>query len=90
MFFSIGIGTLGMTEILLLLGLAVLIFGAKRLPEIGAGLGQGIMNFKKSVKGEDAPQGSDGQVGERLLNLPFGALNPSEAERSAGRRRRGS
>lgn len=46
-------GSLGLTEILILLLIAVLLFGARRLPEIGRGLGEGISNFKKSVKGQD-------------------------------------
>ena len=53
MYFLFGIGSIGIQEILLLLLIALLVFGASRLPEIGRGLGQGIMNFKKSVKGED-------------------------------------
>ena len=54
MFFLL-IGPLGLPELLLILLLAVLIFGASRLPDIGKGLGKGISNFKKSVKGEDEP-----------------------------------
>ncbi|OGF63862.1 MAG: preprotein translocase subunit TatA [Candidatus Fischerbacteria bacterium RBG_13_37_8] len=41
---------IGITELLLVLGIALLIFGASRLPDIGRGLGQGISNFRKSVK----------------------------------------
>lgn len=44
---------LGTTELIIILVLVVVLFGAKRLPEIGAGLGKGIQNFKKSVK--DSP-----------------------------------
>ena len=40
---------LGPMEIVLLLGLALLLFGAKRLPEIGRSLGQGMREFKSSV-----------------------------------------
>lgn len=38
-------------EIVLLLGLALLLFGAKRLPEIGRSMGKGISEFKDSVSG---------------------------------------
>ena len=39
---------------LILIGLIVLlIFGANKLPQLGAGIGKGIRNFKKSLKGED-------------------------------------
>lgn len=38
---------------LIILVIIVLIFGASRLPEIGKGIGQGIKNFKSSVKDSD-------------------------------------
>ena len=41
---------LGFTEILLILVVVILLFGAKRLPELGAGLGEGIKNFKKGYR----------------------------------------
>jgi len=44
---------LGMGEMLIILAVVILIFGAKKLPQIGAGLGQGIQNFRKAVKGKD-------------------------------------
>lgn len=44
---------LGVTEIILILVIVLLIFGANRLPQLGAGVGKGIRNFKKSLKGED-------------------------------------
>ena len=47
------IGNIGPWEIIIVLLLAVLIFGGKRLPQLGAGLGQGIRNFKKSVSGQE-------------------------------------
>ena len=43
---------LGWGEMLVLLAIVLIIFGASRLPEIGKGLGSGIQEFKKSVKGE--------------------------------------
>lgn len=43
----------GMQEILLILVILVLIFGTSRIPELGRGLGEGIRNFKKSIKGDD-------------------------------------
>lgn len=41
---------LGMWELLLILGIVIILFGAKRIPEMGKGIGEGIRNFKKSVK----------------------------------------
>jgi len=44
---------LGWGEMVLLLAIVLIIFGASRLPEIGRGLGTGIQEFRKSIKGED-------------------------------------
>jgi sec-independent protein translocase protein TatA len=44
---------LGIGEVLVILLIVVLIFGTSRIPELGRGLGEGIRNFKKSVKGDD-------------------------------------
>lgn len=44
-------GSLGFWEIMLILGLALLLFGPKRLPEIGRSLGKGIREFKKGTSG---------------------------------------
>jgi len=43
-------GNLGMWEVLILLFIVLLLFGAKRLPEIGGSLGKGIREFKGSLK----------------------------------------
>lgn len=43
-------GRLGLPEILIILFIIILIFGANRLPEIGKGLGKGIRNFKDATK----------------------------------------
>lgn len=44
---------LGVGEIVVILVIVILIFGTSRIPELGRGLGEGIRNFKKSVKGEE-------------------------------------
>jgi sec-independent protein translocase protein TatA len=44
------IGGLGMPELIIILVIILIIFGAGKLPEIGAGLGKGIKNFKNSTK----------------------------------------
>jgi sec-independent protein translocase protein TatA len=43
------IGGIGMPELLVILVIILIIFGAGKLPEIGAGLGKGIKNFKKAT-----------------------------------------
>ena len=45
-----GLGGLGMWEMLLIFVVVLLLFGAKRLPEIGASLGKGIREFKGSIR----------------------------------------
>jgi len=49
-------GPIGLPEMLIILLIVILLFGANRLPEIGRGLGKGIRNFKQSVK-----EGADGK-----------------------------
>ncbi len=44
---------IGLPELLVILVIILIIFGAGKLPEIGAGLGKGIKNFKKATKSED-------------------------------------
>ena len=47
------LGGLGFPELIIILLIIIVIFGASRLPEIGSGLGKGIKNLKKALKGED-------------------------------------
>lgn len=44
------LGNLGMSEILMILVIVLLVFGAKRLPEIGSAMGKGIREFKRSIR----------------------------------------
>ncbi len=43
-------GRIGLPELLIILTIIILIFGANRLPEIGRGIGKGIRNFKDATK----------------------------------------
>jgi sec-independent protein translocase protein TatA len=43
----------GVTELLLILGVIVLLFGGKKLPQLGGAIGESIKNFKKGIKDED-------------------------------------
>lgn len=47
---------LGTPELLVIMALAFLVFGAKRLPDIGAGLGKGITALKKGLKEIEEPE----------------------------------
>jgi len=50
-------GKLGLPEILVILAIALLIFGPSKLADLGKGLGEGIKNFKSAVK--DGEEGSE-------------------------------
>jgi sec-independent protein translocase protein TatA len=51
------LGRVGIPELIIILMIIILIFGASRLPEIGRGIGKGIRNFKDATnKGGDNPQ----------------------------------
>ena len=52
------IGGLGMGELLVILFIVLVIFGASKLPQLGRGLGEGISNFKEGLKGKDEPRRS--------------------------------
>jgi sec-independent protein translocase protein TatA len=43
-------GSIGLPEMIIILAIILLIFGANRLPDIGRGIGQGIRNFKSATK----------------------------------------
>ena len=60
-------GNLGMWEILLILLVVLLLFGAKRLPEVGSSIGKGIREFKRSLSDtQDAIMGPE----DRTTSLP--------------------
>lgn len=48
--------SIGMPELLVILGVAVLLFGGKKIPDLAKGLGEGIRNFKTALKGEPEKQ----------------------------------
>ena len=49
-FQTAGLGGLSGTELMVVLGVAVLLFGGKKIPEVAKGIGEGIKNFKSAVK----------------------------------------
>ena len=60
------LGNIGFTEIAILVLILLLFFGAKRIPEIGSSIGQGIKEFKKSLK--------DSSGNEEQRSLPGGSV----------------
>ena len=47
---------LGVPELLIIAVIVLFLFGAKRIPEMGKGIGEGIKNFKKSIKTEETEE----------------------------------
>ena len=66
------IPTLGTMELVIILVIIIVLFGANRLPQIGKGIGEGIKNFKRGMKAatdeDDEPQ--------RLAEKTSGTPNP--------------
>lgn len=69
-------GSIGPTEIIGLLLVALLLFGAKRLPEIGRSLGSGMREFKDSVSGNSKDDDPPTQ-------LPIGTQDPVTSQPTA-------
>jgi sec-independent protein translocase protein TatA len=62
------LGSIGPTELLLILLIVIIIFGARKLPELGKSVGEGIKNFKKAMNtGEEDKRKSD-QNSESSMN----------------------
>ncbi len=55
--------TIGPTELIVIIAVFVLLFGGKKIPDLAKGLGEGIRNFKSSVKNnEEVPKEEDKKV----------------------------
>ncbi|MBV9948356.1 MAG: twin-arginine translocase TatA/TatE family subunit [Myxococcales bacterium] len=65
-------GNVGVTEILLIAVVALLLFGARRIGDIGKGLGEGIKNFKQGLKEAD-------ELDSDKKQLPAGDATRGEA-----------
>lgn len=52
-------GSLGLPELLVILVIVIIIFGASKLPQLGRGLGEGIRNFKDSIKPDEQDEGDN-------------------------------
>ena len=53
------IGSLGGTEIFVILVIVLLLFGGRKIPELAKGLGEGIKNFRSSMSGDDKDKKND-------------------------------
>ncbi|MEE8137982.1 MAG: twin-arginine translocase TatA/TatE family subunit [Thermoanaerobaculia bacterium] len=52
-------GSFGLPELVIILIIVVVLFGASKLPQIGRGFGEGIRNFRKGLKADDASSESE-------------------------------
>ncbi|HSM14891.1 MAG TPA: twin-arginine translocase TatA/TatE family subunit [Thermoanaerobaculia bacterium] len=50
-------GRIGLPELLIILLILVILFGAAKIPQLGRGLGEGIRNFKKGLREKDGDEG---------------------------------
>lgn len=81
------LGNLGFGEIMLILVVVLLLFGARRLPEIGSSLGKGIREFKRSLTdvtdavNTSVTSGDQGQPGRQLDAPPQQSPTSSEPKR---------
>ena len=80
------LGNLGFPEILIIMVIVLLLFGAKRIPEIAGSMGKGIKEFKKNIKDEDeeAPVKKDAPVTQtetvtRTVEAPVASTTPVSA-----------
>ena len=66
---------IGATELLVILGICILLFGARRLPEIGSGLGKAIKGFRSGLSGKD-----EIDVTPRQEELPKGEKSQDQGQ----------
>lgn len=53
---------LGITEILMIVGVLVLLFGAQKIPKLARSMGQGVTEFKAGLRGEPLPEDGQGKI----------------------------
>jgi sec-independent protein translocase protein TatA len=70
-----GIGPL---EIIIVLVIVLLVFGPKRLPDLGRSLGSGMREFKDSVSGKDKDELPSAQADEKPEPRPAATAEPTE------------
>jgi len=59
-------GMPGGTELLIIFGIIVLLFGAKKIPDLAKGIGKGIKNFKSEMKEVDEPEVASTDVPKKV------------------------
>ena len=78
-----GLGTVGPTELIIVLTIILLLFGAKRIPELAKGLGSGIREFRKGTRGEVDEEKKDDELTSGVNDKdPHDARKQGEAARA--------
>ena len=74
-------GSMGFTELILILFIVLIIFGAGKLPQLGEGLGKAIKGFKKSVHEADAIEAEAEAAAQQQMAAPQPSMqaNPAPA-----------
>ena len=67
-------GSLGITELILILVIVLVIFGAGKLPQLGEGIGKAIKGFKKSVHEADAIEAEAQAAQQNMADVPQQAI----------------
>jgi sec-independent protein translocase protein TatA len=67
-------GSLGFTELILILFIVLVIFGAGKLPQLGEGFGKAIKGFKKSVNEADAIEAEAQAAQQKMATAPQQAV----------------
>lgn len=75
------LGNIGPLEILVVLIIALIVFGPKRLPELGSSLGRGIREFRGALSGD---RDQDEEAPKRLEGTPAGTAHVEEPARREG------
>jgi sec-independent protein translocase protein TatA len=74
------LGNIGPLEIIVVLIIALIVFGPKRLPELGSSLGRGIREFRNTVTGDKADDEEDSEVKAIRATTPAAAPAEQPAE----------
>ena len=75
-----GLGTVGPTELIIVLTIVLLLFGAKRIPELAKGLGSGVREFRRGTSGEaEKDEVRDRKEEDKVL--PRGEVDDNEKVR---------
>ena len=72
-------GSLGFTELILILVIVLIIFGAGKLPQLGEGIGKAIKGFKKSVHEADAIEAEAQAAQQQMATAPQQAIPAASA-----------